>query len=156
RGSRRPVSEDVVMARDVRRDRRLDLGLIALFAVVVGFVMLRHEMWRDELQAWLIAKASSAPSDLLHNTRFEGHPILWYALLWPFAHASQAPRLEQAIEWALAVGATALVVLRAPLTRLQKALYVLGYFAVFEFGVLARSYTLGILLLYGAAALARS
>jgi hypothetical protein len=147
------MSEAVV---EVRRDRRVELALVAGFALVVGFVMLRHEMWRDELQAWLIAKASSSPGDLLHNTRFEGHPVLWYALLWPFAHLSHAPRLEQVIEWVLAVGATALVVLRAPLTMVQKALYVVGYFAVFEYGVLARSYTLGILLLYGAVAAARS
>jgi hypothetical protein len=141
---------------EVRRDRRIELALVGGFALVVGFVMLRHEMWRDELQAWLIARASSTPADLLHNTRFEGHPVLWYALLWPFAHLSHAPRLEQLIEWVLAIGATALVVLRAPLTLVQKSLYVVGYFAVFEYGVLARSYTLGILLVYGAAAAARS
>ena len=108
----------------VARDRRLESGLVIAFAVITGLVMLRHEMWRDELQAWLVAKASPSPGSLLHNTRFEGHPILWYALLWPFAHLSHSPRLEQLIEWVVALGATALVVLRAPLTRLQKALLI--------------------------------
>src|SRR5581483_782628 len=110
-------AREMVTVADAPRDRRLELALVVGFALVVGAAMFRHEMWRDELQAWLIAKASSTPSDLLHNTRFEGHPILWYAVLWPFAHMSHAPRLEQAIEWTLAIAATALVVLRAPLTR---------------------------------------
>jgi hypothetical protein len=136
------------------RTRRVEVALVAAFALIVGTVILRHEMWRDELQAWLIAQASDTPRELLHNTRYEGHPILWYALLWPFAHLSHSPRLEQTIEWLLAVGAVTIVVLRAPFSRMQKALYVLGYFVVFEYGVMARSYTLGMLLVFGAVAVA--
>ncbi len=136
------------------RNRRVEVALVVAFAVVVGMVISRHEMWRDELQAWLIAKASSTPHDLLHNTRYEGHPFLWYALLWPFAHIAHTTRLEQLIQWLLAVSGAAIVVFRAPFSRPQKALYVAGYFVAFEYGVLSRSYTLGVVLVLATAAVA--
>ena len=42
-------------------------------------------MWRDEPQAFMLAAASQTPLDLFAKLKYgsEGHPGLWYLLLWP-------------------------------------------------------------------------
>ena len=39
-------------------------------------------MWRDEVQAFMLAAGSDTPLDLLARVHYENHPALWYLLLW--------------------------------------------------------------------------
>jgi hypothetical protein len=120
--------------------------LPAVFAAVVGIAMWRHELWRDELQAWLIARDSTTPANLLHNIQYEGHPALWYLVLLPLSKIGRTPGLMQAAQLAIATATVALVAWRAPFTTRQKWLFAGGYFVLFEFGVISRAYSLGLLL----------
>ena len=58
-------------------------GLTAAYALVLAFGLAHHEMWRDELQAWLPARDSADPADLFANLKYEGHPAPWCLLLMP-------------------------------------------------------------------------
>src|SRR6186713_2082848 len=59
------------------------LWVVFIFYIIVSSLALfHHELWGDELHSWNIAKASNSFSDLISNTRYEGHPPLWYSLLW--------------------------------------------------------------------------
>jgi hypothetical protein len=136
--------------------RRFDVRwlIFGVFVAIVGFTMLRHEMWRDELQAWMIARASHSVPNLLDNIRYEGHPALWYMVLLPLAHLGRGPWVMQLAQLAIASGAFAIVLWRAPFTLLQKALFAGGYFIVFEYGTLSRGYSLGVLFLVATCAIA--
>ncbi|MCU1429138.1 MAG: hypothetical protein JWL83_3138 [Actinomycetia bacterium] len=137
-------------------EHRFDVrwAIFAAFVLVVGVTMWRHEMWRDELQAWMIARASHSLPDLFNNIRYEGHPALWYLLLWPLAKINTAPWMMQLAQLTIAALALALVLWRAPFTNLQKALFAGGYFVVFEYGTLSRSYSLGFLFVAATCAVA--
>jgi hypothetical protein len=136
--------------------RRFDVRwlIFVVFVAVVGFTMLRHEMWRDELQAWMIARASHSVPNLLDNIRYEGHPALWYLVLLPLAHLGRGPWVMQIAQLVIASSAFAIVLWRAPFTLLQKALFAGGYFIVFEYGTLSRGYGLGLLFLVATCAIA--
>lgn len=56
----------------------------AIFLLVNGYLIVIHEPWRDEVQAWFLAKYKSVPG-LIEFSRFDGHPILWHLILLPFA-----------------------------------------------------------------------
>ena len=58
------------------------LGFIAFALVSLTFTLL-HEQWRDELQAWIIARDLSFPK-MVYQMRYEGHFVLWSLLLKPF------------------------------------------------------------------------
>ena len=107
--------------------------------------MWRHEMWRDELQAWMIARSSHSVPNLLDNLRYEGHPTLWYLVLLPFTKLSTSPWTMQLVQFAIAMTTLALVLWKAPFTFRQKVLFAGGYFVLFEYGTLSRSYSLGFL-----------
>lgn len=66
---------------------RLDwaaLGLVVAYAALQTLLALGHDPWLDEAQAWLLASSAPNPLDLLILPG-EGHPPIWYWLLWGFS-----------------------------------------------------------------------
>lgn len=147
-------SADPVTASRARGRRVAHWAVFLGFVVVVAVTMTRHEMWRDELQAWMIVRSSSSLTDLLHNVRYEGHPLLWYASLLPLSSVGRGPATMQVLQLVVATLAMAVFVFRAPFTLPQKALFAGSYFAVYEYGVLSRGYSLGLLYVMAICALA--
>ncbi len=119
---------------------------IALFAVFLVRA-LAHAMWRDELQAWLIACGSESLPALVQNARYEGHPLLWYVLLFFVSRFTHEPWALQALGAVFASATLWLIIFKAPFDRNQKWLLALGYFLSYEYGVLSRHYSPEILLL---------
>jgi hypothetical protein len=116
--------------------------------VVLGLLrVLAHEMWRDELQAWMIARNSATPLELISNLRYEGHPGLWPLCLFLISWVTDSPVGMQVFN--LAIGAaSAWILLRwAPFSRWMTASLAFGYFVAYEYGTLSRSYSLGVLFL---------
>lgn len=119
---------------------------LAVFAAV-GFVnMWLHELWRDEFQAFLIARESFSVPDLLGKMRYEGHPPLWSLWIYFLTRFSADPIYMQ-LSHLLIACISAYVILRFPVPRRQKFLLVFGYFSIFEFLSIVRNYALGFLLI---------
>ena len=127
---------------------RFALTVCAVFAVVVGTGLFNHEMWRDELQAWLLARAATSVPDLIHLTGVEGHPALWHLLLYPLTRVTGNPLTMQALHLVLATGAVYVMARFSPFPRWQRILLAGSYFLAFEFAVLSRGYVLGALALF--------
>ncbi len=137
-----------VAARPDSNDARLRWLALAGFVAVSTVLMFLHEPWRDEVQPWLIARNSDSLSALVHNTRAEGHPLLWFLVLWIPAHLTRSFLALQAIHLAIATAAAACVLWRAPFSRWQRVAFVFGYFPLYEYGPIARNYAPGMLLLF--------
>ena len=56
----------------------IDRGLFVFLLAIDVVRTLRHAMWRDELQIFMIAANSATPSQLFYNLKYEPHPALWY------------------------------------------------------------------------------
>ena len=137
-------------------EQRWMLLALAGFAAVLALLIAHHEMWRDELQAWLLARDSGSLAMLWQNSRYEGHPLLWHLMLYPLAHLAAGPQAMQVLHWAIAVGVAALVLLRSPFPAWGRVLLVFSYFPLYEYGTISRNYALTVLGLWLAfAALAR-
>jgi hypothetical protein len=130
---------------DARREHLARLICLFLFGAVLAVLMSRHEMWRDELQAWMLARDSGSLTALWANTRYEGHPLLWHVLLLPLAHAFASPVAMQVVHWLVAVAAAGVVLFRAPFALWVRVALVFGYVPLYEYGVISRSYVLSVL-----------
>lgn len=108
--------------------------------------VLIHVMWRDEMQQWNIVRASESLADLVRNLRYEGHPWLWYLLIWPLSKLSRDPLAVKLFHFAIAFSSSLIVMVKAPFRRSIRLLIVAGYFFSFEYMVITRSYALGVLL----------
>lgn len=127
------------------------VAMTCLYAVLLGIAAFCHAIGYEEGQAWLIARDSSSIPNLFHNIRYEGHPSLWYLLLYLPAHISWNPASMQAINYVLAIVEAALIFTESRLSRSMRSLLVFSYFVFFGYGALARSYMLTTLLLTAAA-----
>ncbi len=127
-------------------DRAAAALVVGLFLALGLVGVLNHEMWRDELEIWLIARDSPSLGDLVRNLRTEGHPALWYLLNFALTRVTDIPLAMQLLNLSLGAAAVALFVLYAPFGTLQRLLFCFGYFALYEFTVISRSYALALLL----------
>ena len=132
----------------------LDIGKTLYFALaltfayfLVGlFAAFHHEMWRDEIQAWLLARDSTGVFDLLRHMKYEGHPALWHLLLIPITRLTASPTGMQILHLLIATSTVFLVTRNSPLTPLQKVCFAFGYYSLYEYGVVCRNYAVSLLL----------
>lgn len=123
-------------------------GIFIFYCVLTGYSINHHELWGDELHSWNIAKASNSFADLLSNTRYEGHPPLWYTILWTVSKFTHHPGSIQVIHLVIACLIAFLVLFFSPFPLLTKLLIPFGYFFLFEYSVLCRNYAIGILMAF--------
>lgn len=123
--------------------------LLTFIFFILGFLgIINHELWQDEMQAWMIAKDSTSISNLLENLKYEGHPALWYICLHILAQFTHNPLAMQIFHLLIATVTIAIFLKFAPFTKLHKVLFIFGYFPFYEYSILSRNYILGILLLF--------
>src|SRR5262249_14283198 len=109
-----PHAETRVVARDVSAGRVLPLVVLVVAGAVAGAALWAHAMWFDEVQAWNIARASRSLSALWTNLRYEGHPALWYLVLYALTRVTGDPRAMQVAEWCVMCLTFPVVLFRAP------------------------------------------
>src|SRR5262245_25526035 len=123
--------------------------LLAAWTASTLVVAHCHEPWRDEAQAWLVARSSSTLYDLLYRSALEATGPLYYLLLWPWARAFPLafPALIFWISWAGTFCATALLLFATRLPLAVSAAAAFGYLFGYEYPVISRLYGWGSLLL---------
>lgn len=80
-------------------------AVFLLYLLVAGFALANHEMWADELHSWNIAKGSKTFVDVFRNSRYEGHPPLWYIILWTIARFTHHLAAVQMVHLTIAAAA---------------------------------------------------
>jgi hypothetical protein len=124
-------------------DLLFTLPFIALFLVQLA----HHNLWRDELNAFGIVLASPTPSSLFRHIHYEGHPWLWYAVLWVVSRFTASPLSMKIVEAFIGTAIYFLIGIGSPFSRGEKLLLFLCYFISFEYTVLSRMYSLVLLFL---------
>lgn len=117
----------------------------ALLALNV-YRALHHALWSDEIRPFLIAADSATFVDVFRELRYEGHPGLWYAILWVLTRVTADPVAMQIVHATIATGVWLLIYRCSPFGTREKLLLVVGYFLFWEYFVLCRSYALMALL----------
>lgn len=135
-------------------NRRLLVALFAAYALTTLFLTLHHEPWRDEADTWLVARDLPLP-DIVSWTRHNGAPFLWCTLLMPLARGGFPFAAQSVLHLVIVLTAAAVFLARAPFSVTTKALFLFSFYPLYEYAVIARYYSLGILLTFGVVALHR-
>ncbi|NBQ53799.1 MAG: hypothetical protein EBU49_09495, partial [Proteobacteria bacterium] len=114
---------------------------------LTAWLTAHHELWRDEADSWLLARDGSF-LDIFRIMPDAGHPPLWYLLLKPFAAAGLSWRWMQGINLLAMCVATGLLIFKSGFDLILIAPVVLSFVFSYEFPVIARNYSLGILGLF--------
>ena len=130
--------------------------LSSIYFVLALIGILHHELWLDEAHHWLLSRDSADLGDMIRNTRAEGHPIFWNVILFFVTRSTDEPFFMQLLHIILSTIAVFIFIRFAPVGKLFKALFILGYFMLFEYNLISRNYALGVLLLFWACASMRT
>ncbi|WP_299256520.1 hypothetical protein [uncultured Aquimarina sp.] len=118
--------------------------------------ILNHELWLDEAHHWLLARDSISISNLITNTRYEGHPILWNIILFYISRISLDPFWMQFLHIIISSTVVFIFFKNAPFSRLFKIMFIFGYFMFFEYNLVSRNYAIGVLFLFLACSVYKS
>lgn len=117
-----------------------------LYVFLAGYTIAHHEMWGDEIHSWNIAKGSTGFTDLINNSRYEGHPPAWYIILWSVSKFTHDPAFAQATHVAIACLSVFLILFFSPFSLSIRLLIPFGYFFLYEYAVISRNYAVGVLI----------
>jgi hypothetical protein len=115
--------------------------VLAVYLIVNIVLILHHENWRDEAQAWQIAKQCSLKG-MFAQLKYEGHPCLWYLILMPFAKLGFPFAYMGFISLFFMGIAVWLILTRAPFSAPVKIFIVFGSSFIYYYPVISRSYCL--------------
>ncbi|MBK9737378.1 MAG: hypothetical protein IPO92_21455 [Saprospiraceae bacterium] len=139
------------MQKPIKRIPYLEyLSWIGVVTAILYLKIVHHELWKDEWQAWFVAKDMSI-GEILSFLYYEGHPALWYLYLKIFTvfnlSVNAATIILSAHVITVASGLYVFFVkFRLPI--FVKILFSLSYFLFFEYGLINRGYFLVILLAF--------
>ena len=126
---------------------KFNLVLLLIWLFVVIFISSYHELWRDETQAWCIVRDCSL-IDIYNRIRLEGHPVLWYLILLPFAKTGISVISMQVICVFLVFTAVVYFLFKSPVNNFIKTAVVLSSGMIYFLPVIARNYSLIPVLLF--------
>jgi hypothetical protein len=121
--------------------------LASAFFVLSFIGVLRHEPWRDEYQAWMVAKDAASIPQLFENVKYEGNPALWHLILFAVTRVSDDPFAMSLVHILISTTMIAVFARYAALPPLPKVLFAFGYAAFYEFNLISRGYASGLLFL---------
>lgn len=132
------------------------VAILAIWLTVVIFTATRHEFWRDEVRALSFARAANSPLNLYGLTHHDGHPILWYLLLYIGKSIVDRPVILPITSIIIAFAAVAVFMFFARFPFWVRCLFIFSALPFYEYSVMARNYGISMLLLFVGAALYRN
>jgi len=121
--------------------------LFIFYCLLISYTALNHEQWRDEGNAWMAARDNSFFSLLTWFVPIEGHPPLYYILLFPFAKAGAPNWIVNVISVVSMALSMWIILFRVRMPFYLKLCIVFSYFFLYEYAVIGRGYCLAMLLL---------
>lgn len=120
--------------------------LFVIYVLLIIFMFFYHENWRDEAQAYLLCRDMNF-FELFQNVHYEGHPFVYYLLLFPFVKIGIGPKIVNVFSVVFMSVSVYLILFRSKLNTVQKIAIIISYPVLYEFSVVGRSYSLVFLLL---------
>ncbi len=122
------------------------IGVLLLYAALTLSGLFLHENRMDETQAWCIVRDNDIIG-IFDALRSEGHPPLWYMILYPVVKLN-LPIISMAlISWAFSFVSAALIMYKSPFGIIMKTIIVFSGGFIYHLSIVSRSYSLIILIL---------
>jgi len=126
--------------------------VLSLFLIICTVNILNHEMWRDEMDVWMVANYNS-PQAIIDHIKVQGHPALWFLVVKASQQIFPSP-FGMALANLLFISLAVLVLLKyAPFNRSQKVFLSFSYFMLYEYGTISRNYGISVFFIFAACAL---
>ena len=119
-----------------------DLCIWLAYILVLVLAIHFYHPWEDEGRAWMISRNYSIPAILFHVLHYEGHPSLWYLVLWFPSHLNMLYHYINWISAACGIAAIYTFLRFSPFPLYLRVLIPFGFALQYQYAVVARSYAL--------------
>jgi len=118
-----------------------------IFLILSVLLIYNHELWRDEVKAWLVGSESISIPAFIYNIRDNlGHPYLWSFILYLISHyITKNIEVMKILHLLISTTIAFLILKYAPFNKFIKILMVFSYYFFFEYSIISRNYSIGIL-----------
>ncbi len=115
--------------------------ILLLYSSIMIYSIFYHEFWRDEFQAWNIARDLSF-IDIIKQMQWEGHPCLWHIILMPFAKLGFPPITMGFVSFGFMLATAAIILFKSPFHLPVKIAIVFSSPFLYFFSVNSRVYAI--------------
>jgi hypothetical protein len=119
-----------------------DFSVLLVYVAMLAFAIPHYQPWEDEGRAWMLARVGNLFDLVFHFLRYEGHPAVWYVLLWPFAQLHMPFVYINWISAACAAAGIYVLLRLSPFPFYLRALLPFGFTVAYQEAIVARSYVL--------------
>jgi len=114
----------------------------SIYAIVTGVLSLRHTMWRDELQLWLVGFKSSSFSDLIVNSSHDIHPMGYFIFTWIVSHLTSNPEALKVTNWVFSLAMAVTVLFGLKMKNRSRLFFLFGFIPLIGYSHIAEQYML--------------
>lgn len=125
----------------IKKNRIICLIIFAVYAILTLIGAANHELWFDEAQAWTIARDNDI-AGIFHQLGYEGHPPLWYLILYVPSHLGMSCSVIPYISWFITAIAGAIIMFKAPFHIVTRTAVLFSGGFLFINSVMSRVYCL--------------
>lgn len=112
---------------------------LIIYICIVFIIAIHHECYEDEAQSWLIARDLN-PIQIFQQMKYEGHSVLWFYILAPFAHLGFPVQTQVFITCIFAIATVFLVLKKSPFNKILKIAITFSAGMIYFYSVIARPY----------------
>ena len=135
------------MIKEFVKNNKLATCSMLLYAIITLIRLFMHTPWFDEAHAYTIAEQLNFV-DIIKYVKNEGHFFIWQTLLFPFAKLHLYPYPMLILNWLFCTLALILMWWKCPLDNRIKVLITFSSPIIWCYSLIARCYSIGILLLF--------
>lgn len=143
--------KDYLCSQHAFRGEKSDIiswSILTLWLAFIIFISYHHEIWRDEAHCLYVALSADSLWQLPHAVKNEGHPILWYLILWLGYYAIHTPVVLKITSVAVGFVAVFIFFRFSPFPVWFKLLFLLSFLPFYEYTIMARNYGISMLFFF--------
>lgn len=123
------------------KNNKANIFIMAVYIILTFTFIFFHEQWRDEAQAWLISRDLSF-TGIISQLKYEGHFLIWYLILMPFAKSGLPFITTNIISTILVCISVWIILTKSPLKSYQKGLFIFSAPMLYLYPTISRCYAI--------------
>lgn len=127
--------------KKINKKTILCIILMSIYYILILVCVSRHELWRDEVQHWVLARDLKVP-ELIAEMKWEGHPCLWHLILLPFTRLNFPILTMSYISALVMIIVSLIIVFRSPFRLITKVSLLLSAPFIYFYSIISRNYCL--------------
>ena len=122
-------------------NNKFNLFVVGVWLFITVVSLFNHEIWRDEAQAWCMVRDLDL-INIFKLIRIEGHPFLWYLILFPFAKLGFPVISMQIISLLFVFISILFILFKSPFNKFEKIIICFSSGLLYFLPIVARNYAL--------------